>query len=157
MTESRKGKSSIQSTWERFSLFIVFVFKILFIYSWETQREREAETQASSMQGDWCGTRSEVSRIRPWAEGDAKALSYPGCPAYWFKANVLWEVTQRVKMSRANGKPVLKWDSDLTPAKTDCTPVSWAIYHIILTFIFLLHNFSLCMGLTLVQIWVISC
>ena len=26
------------------------------------------------------GTRSQVSRITPWAEGGAKLLSHPGCP-----------------------------------------------------------------------------
>ena len=32
------------------------------------------------MQGARHGTRSWVSRIRPWAEGCAKPLSHPGCP-----------------------------------------------------------------------------
>ncbi|CAD7677462.1 unnamed protein product [Nyctereutes procyonoides] len=32
------------------------------------------------MQGSRCGTRSQVSRIMPQAEGDAKPLSHPGCP-----------------------------------------------------------------------------
>ena len=60
------------------------LFKILFIYSWETQREWEAETQAEgeagSMQGDRHGIRSWVSRITPWGEGGANPLSHPGCP-----------------------------------------------------------------------------
>ena len=47
-------------------------------------REREAETHAEgevdSMQGARRGTRSRVSRIRPWAEGGAKLLSHLGCP-----------------------------------------------------------------------------
>ena len=46
------------------------------------KREREAETQAEgeagSMQGAQRGTRSQVSRIMPWAEGGAKPLSHPG-------------------------------------------------------------------------------
>ena len=49
----------------------------------DTQREREAETgkgKAVSMQGAHRGTRSRVSRIRPWAEGGAKPLSHPGLP-----------------------------------------------------------------------------
>ena len=33
------------------------------------------------MQGARRGTRSRVSRITPWAEGGAKLLSHPGCPA----------------------------------------------------------------------------
>ena len=44
--------------------------------------EREAETQAEgesgSMQGAGHGTRSQDSRITPWAEGGAKPLSHPG-------------------------------------------------------------------------------
>ena len=42
--------------------------------------EREAETQAGSMQGAQCETRSQVSRITPWAEGGAKPLGPQGCP-----------------------------------------------------------------------------
>ena len=48
----------------------------------ENNREREAETQAEgeagSTQGAQCETPSQVSRMRPWAEGGAKPLSYPG-------------------------------------------------------------------------------
>ena len=50
----------------------------------ETEREREAETQAEreagSTQGARRGTRFQVSRITPWAEGDTTPLSHPGCP-----------------------------------------------------------------------------
>ena len=51
----------------------------------DTEREKEAETQAEgeagSMQGAQRGTRSWVSRIRPWAEGGgAKPLSHRGWP-----------------------------------------------------------------------------
>ena len=59
-------------------------FKILFIYSLETQGKRKSETQAEeeagSMQGARPGTRSQVSRIMSWAEGGAKPLSHLGCP-----------------------------------------------------------------------------
>ena len=52
------------------------------------EREREAETQAEGeagpMQGAQYGTRSQVSRIRPWAEGGAKPLSHVGCPGGHF-------------------------------------------------------------------------
>ena len=48
------------------------------------QREIETETQAEraigSMQGAWRGTRSEVSRIMPRAEGSTKPQSHPGFP-----------------------------------------------------------------------------
>ena len=47
-------------------------------------REREAETQAEgesgSMQEARCGTRSQVSRITPWAECGAKLLRHLSCP-----------------------------------------------------------------------------
>ena len=63
-------------------------FKVLFLYSWERQRERGAETQAKgeagSMQAACRGTGSWVSRITPWAEGGAKPLSPPGCPIWGF-------------------------------------------------------------------------
>ena len=52
-----------------------------------TESEREAETQAEgeagSMKGARCGTRSQDSRIMPWAEGSAKPLSHPGCPSVY--------------------------------------------------------------------------
>ena len=58
----------------------------------DTDREREAETQAEgeagSMQGAPRGTRSQVSRIRPWAEGGAKPLSHPGCPILGFSISI---------------------------------------------------------------------
>lgn len=67
-------------------LFIIFK-DFIYLFMRDTHREREAETQAegeaSSMQGAQCGTRSQVSRITPWAEGGAKLLSHPGCPIYW--------------------------------------------------------------------------
>ena len=48
-------------------------------------RAREAETQAEGEAGSMpeapCGTQSRVSRVTPWAEGSAKPMSHPGCPA----------------------------------------------------------------------------
>ena len=64
----------------RVTFFLIF-FKILFIYSWEKEAETQAEGEAGSMQGNWCGTRSGVSRVTPWAKGAAKPLSHPGCPS----------------------------------------------------------------------------
>ena len=64
--------------------FIFLLLKILILFTHERDTEREAETQAEgeagSMQGARCGTRSQVSRITPWAEAGAKPLSHPGCP-----------------------------------------------------------------------------
>ena len=55
----------------------------------DREREREAETQAEgeagSPQGTRCGTRSQVSRITPWAEGSSKPLSLLGCPVGLFQ------------------------------------------------------------------------
>ena len=54
----------------------------------DREREKEAETQAEgeagSMQGAQNGTRSRVSRIRPWAKRGAKPLSHLGCPTILF-------------------------------------------------------------------------
>ena len=51
----------------------------IYLFLRDTERERDAETQAEgeagSMQGARRGTRSRVSRIRPWAEGGAQPLS----------------------------------------------------------------------------------
>ena len=61
------------------------IFKKDFIYLFMREREREAKTQAEgkagSMQGALYGIRSQVSRIAPRAEGDAKPLSHPGPPS----------------------------------------------------------------------------
>ena len=52
------------------------------IHERHTQRERrrcrQREKQAPCREPD--GTRSRVSRIRPWTEGGAKPLSHRGCP-----------------------------------------------------------------------------
>ena len=61
------------------------LFKKDFIYLFMQDTQREAETQAEgeagSLQETRHGTRSRVSRFRTWAEGGAKPLSHPGCPA----------------------------------------------------------------------------
>ena len=50
----------------------------------DTDREREAETQAEgeagSMPGAQRGTRPWDSRITPWPKAGAKLLSHPGIP-----------------------------------------------------------------------------
>ena len=66
-----------------FSFFLRFY---LFIH--EREKDRKAETQAEgeagSTQGARRGTQSQVSRIRPWAEGGAKPLSQLGAPEMLF-------------------------------------------------------------------------
>ena len=68
----------------------------------ERERERSAETQAKgeagSMQGARRGTRSWVSRIRPWAEDGAKSPSHLGCPkmiVFYFFLNILFYLFMR--------------------------------------------------------------
>ena len=46
----------------------------------ETEKQIQAEGEAGSMQGAPRGTRSRVSRTRPWPEGSAKPLGHWGCP-----------------------------------------------------------------------------
>ena len=79
------------------TVIILYVFGFfftyyLFIYSWETQRERQRhrqrEGEAGSMQGARRGTRSQVSRITPWAAGGAKPLWHQGCPC-WLPLRIL--------------------------------------------------------------------
>ena len=53
-------------------LLIIFLRFYLFIHERERERERERGRARR-------GTRSQVSRIRPWAECGAKPLSHPGC------------------------------------------------------------------------------
>ena len=69
--------------------FCVFNFIYLFMIYREREREREkermrqAETQAEGEAGSMKGARpSQVSRIRPWAEGCAKLLSHLGFPSW---------------------------------------------------------------------------
>ena len=58
-----------------------------------TEAETQAEREAGSVQGARRGTRSRISRIRPWAEGGAKPLGHPGIPSkvqqpdYWTEEN----------------------------------------------------------------------
>ena len=46
----------------------------------EREAETQAEGEAGSTQGAQCGTRSQVPKITPWAEGSAKLLTHQGCP-----------------------------------------------------------------------------
>ena len=67
----------------RTKIIYVFIFLKIYLFIYDRQIEREAETQegeAGSMQGARCRTRSQDPRITPWAEGNAKPLSHLGCP-----------------------------------------------------------------------------
>ena len=61
---------------------ILFYFKKDFIYSWETQRERQrqAEGEAGSMQGAQCGLNPGSPRSCPGPKAGAKPPSHPGIP-----------------------------------------------------------------------------
>ena len=58
------------------SLFLKKDFIYLFM--------RDTETPVGSMQGAWCGTWSQDSRITPWAEGRHQTAEPPGDPL-WIK------------------------------------------------------------------------
>ena len=66
----------------------------------ERQRHRQREKQVPC-KGARHGTQSQVSRIRPWAEGGSKPLSHLGCP-------VLTDLFQRervhVRSQRGRGE-----------------------------------------------------
>ena len=67
----------------------------------EREAETQAEGEAGSMQGARRGTRSQVSRIRPWAEGGAKLLGHWGCPNLIFsideKKLTCWQLRREWK------------------------------------------------------------
>ena len=80
-----------------------FIFlKRFYLFTHERHREREAETQAGeaadSLQGAWCGTRSQNSRITPWAKGrclTAEPARHPNLshfkyPWLFFVCNIIW-------------------------------------------------------------------
>ena len=59
------------------------LFKILLIYSWETQREAETQAEggeANSVQGAQCGTQSQDPAITPWAKGRRSTTEPPRRP-----------------------------------------------------------------------------
>ena len=71
----------------------------------EREAETQAEGEAGSMQGAQHETRSQVSRIPPWAEGGAKLLSHEGCALHQtFKelVPILLKLFQKIQ---EEGKP----------------------------------------------------
>ena len=92
------AKSETQSDSFSFDIFacnlkisyLYFFLQILFIYSWETHKERvetQAEREAGSMQEARCGTRSRDSRITPWAEGKHSTAEPPRRPSTGYFGN----------------------------------------------------------------------
>ena len=49
------------------------------IYLFMRDTQREAETQANSLRGDWCKTLSQ-DRLQSEPKADAQPLSHPGAP-----------------------------------------------------------------------------
>ena len=74
----------------------------------ERQAKTQAEGEAGSMQGPRRGTRSQVSRIRPWTKGGTKPLSHPGCPSLFIFFNdcidLFMRDTQREAQTQAEGE-----------------------------------------------------
>ena len=70
----------------------------IYLFMRDTERDREAEGEAGSMQGAGRGTPSRVSRITPWAAGGAKPLSHWSCPPAYFLTRlfVFWVLSLEV-------------------------------------------------------------
>ena len=60
----------------------IFFKDCTYLFMRDTERQAQAEGEAGSTQGARLRTRSQASRITPWAQGDTKPLSHPGCPKY---------------------------------------------------------------------------
>ena len=63
-------------SWPISFLLASFFFLRFYLFIHERESETQAEGEAGSMQGALRGTRSQVSRITPWAEGGTKPLSH---------------------------------------------------------------------------------
>ena len=73
------------------------------------ERSRDiGRERSSSLQGAWCGIRSQVSRIMPWAEGGAKPLSHLGCPKSIFLILVKYAVNLQ-SSPRTDNLPMVKY------------------------------------------------
>ena len=78
------------------SPFKNLLFKKDFIYLFmrDTQREREAETQAEgkagSPRGAWCETRSQDPGITIWAKGRCSTTEPPRCPQHMYFEFIKW-------------------------------------------------------------------
>ena len=69
-----------------FTTFFHFFKRFYLFIHRHTHREAEtqADEEAGSTQGARRGTRSQVSRITPWAAGSTKPLHHRGCPVSSF-------------------------------------------------------------------------
>ena len=88
-----------------------FFFKILlFTHERHTEAETQAEGEAGSLQGAQRGTRSQDPGVTPWAAGNTKPLSPPGCPPSILETNVPNSGKQRA----AEGEWVGGWGDWVT-------------------------------------------
>ena len=64
--------------------FFFFFLKIyLFIHErHKTERQRQAEGEAGSLQGAWCRTQSRILGLWPEPKAGAQLLSHPGIPRW---------------------------------------------------------------------------
>ena len=69
----------------------------------DTQREAEtqAEGEAGSLQGAPCGTRSQVSRIAPWAKGRRETAAPPRDPSFLFLFKILFICSRETERERS--------------------------------------------------------
>ena len=68
-----------------FYIFILFFKDFTYLLMKDTNREAEtqAEGEAGSLRGVWCGARSRDSGIMPWAEGRRSTAKPPRCPSFY--------------------------------------------------------------------------
>ena len=84
----------IVNDFQLFKNCLSFFFNILFIYSWETQRERQtqAEGEAGSLQGARCRTRSQDAGTMTRAKDRCSTTEPPRCPnILYIVVHQLWE------------------------------------------------------------------
>ena len=77
-----------------FEYYVLFLKDFMYLFTRDTQREAEtqAEGEAGSMQGARRGTRAQVFRVTPSAEGSAKPLSHPGCSFSFSLHQFHWQI-----------------------------------------------------------------
>ena len=80
-SRGRYSQNTSDAMQPRFKFFVFIFLKILFIYSWETQRGRDIGKGRSRLPvGTWCGTWSQDPGITTWAEGRYLTTEPPRCP-----------------------------------------------------------------------------
>ena len=89
-----EGKRPVWNTPEPSDLF--FFFKILFIYSWDTQRERQRHKKREKKQAPCrepnMGPDPGIPGLRPEPKADTQLLSHPGVPrTFWSYQGLILE------------------------------------------------------------------